>query len=261
MEPASIRYKNPGAMWGSALAIKWGAEKRAVTLNDGKGQGNNIAVFPTYVDGICAQLDLWRSSPRYKNKPFWQAITVWSGGNEVESYIAFVLKRVPGMTRDTVMNDAFWRSANGIAFLKAQAWHEAGKKYPAPDEDWVEAQRRVFASTGPSIKTKPVATPTEKTTVLSARTIGGGIGTAAVAIQTTKAVIGDAGETVQTVRDITDNGGQVVATVKEVVKLAPQSATESAWAFMQRPSVLAIMLAVVLASWALSWYIRRRKSV
>jgi hypothetical protein len=24
-EPASIRYKNPGAMWGSALAIKWGA--------------------------------------------------------------------------------------------------------------------------------------------------------------------------------------------------------------------------------------------
>ena len=26
-EPASIRYKNPGAMWGSALAIKWGAQK------------------------------------------------------------------------------------------------------------------------------------------------------------------------------------------------------------------------------------------
>ena len=54
MEPASIRYKNPGAMWGSALAIKWGAAPKAVVLNDGKGQGNNIAVFPTYVQGICA---------------------------------------------------------------------------------------------------------------------------------------------------------------------------------------------------------------
>jgi len=146
MEPASIRYKNPGAMWGSALAIKWGAAKKAVSLNDGLGQGNNIAVFPTYVQGICAQLDLWRTSKNYRNKKFSDAIRVWSGGNYVESYIGFVLKRVPGMKRDTVMSDAFWKSPMGIAFLKAQAWHEAGKEYPAPDGDWIEAQRLVFAS-------------------------------------------------------------------------------------------------------------------
>jgi hypothetical protein len=138
-EPPSIRYKNPGAVWGSALAIKWGANKQPVTLNDGKGQGNNIAVFPSYVLGICAQLDLWRSSSNYRNKAFADAIVIWSGHNEVESYIAFVLKRVPGMTRSTVMNDTFWRSPSGIAFLKAQAWHEAGKPYPAPDADWIEA--------------------------------------------------------------------------------------------------------------------------
>jgi hypothetical protein len=155
-EPASIRYKNPGAMWGSALAIKWGADKKAITLNDGKGQGNNIAVFQTYVQGICAQLDLWRTSKNYRNKPFKDAIATWSGGNFVEEYIAFVLKRVPGMTRDTIMNDAFWRSSMGIAFLKAQAWHEAGKPYPAPDADWIEAQRRVFAGT-------PVVTPKSAT--------------------------------------------------------------------------------------------------
>lgn len=148
-EPASIRYKNPGAMWGSALAIKWGAQKVAVKLKDGTGQNNNIAVFPTYVQGICAQLDLWRTSKHYRNKPFKDAIRVWSGGNHVESYIAFVLKRVPGMTRDTVMDDAFWRSPMGIAFLKAQAWHEAGKPYPAPAADWLEAQRRVFGSLPP----------------------------------------------------------------------------------------------------------------
>ena len=150
-EPASIRYKNPGAMWGSALAIKWGASPKAVTLNDGKGQGNNIAVFPTYVQGICAQLDLWRSSKHYRNKRLADAIAIWSGGNSVESYIKFVLDRVPGMTRNTVMDDALWRSPMGIQFLKAQAWHEAGKRYPAPDQDWLEAQRRVLNGSQPAV--------------------------------------------------------------------------------------------------------------
>jgi hypothetical protein len=147
-------------MWGSSLAIKWGASPKAVTLNDGKGQGNNIAVFPTYVQGICAQLDLWRSSRHYKNKRFCDAIATWSGGNHVESYIKFVLDRVPGMTRNTIMNDAFWRSPMGIAFLKAQAWHEAGKRYPAPDQDWLEAQRRVLNGSQPAIvAAKPEAKP------------------------------------------------------------------------------------------------------
>lgn len=159
MEPASIRYKNPGAMWGSALAIKWGAAPKAVTLNDGKGQGNNIAVFPTYVQGICAQLDLWRTSKNYRNKRFADAIAIWSGHNNVESYISFVLARVPGMTRDTVMDDAFWRSVRGIQFLKAQAWHEAGKPYPAPDADWIEAQRRVFGIVTVPPLTMPPPTP------------------------------------------------------------------------------------------------------
>lgn len=158
MEPASIRYKNPGAMWGNAIARKWGALPKAVVLHDGLGQGNNIAVFPDWVSGICAQLDLWRSSPNYKNKPFDKAIAIWSGGNYVESYITFVLKRVPGMTRSTIMNDTFWQGPMGIAFLKAQAWHEAGKQYPAPDADWIEAQTRVFA-VAPHVEapeTKPI---------------------------------------------------------------------------------------------------------
>lgn len=147
--PPSIRYKNPGAMWGSALAIKWGAAPLAVTLNDGKGQGNNIAVFPTYVQGICAQLDLWRTSKNYKNKEFEDAIAVWSGHNNVEDYIRFVLPKVPSLTRHTVMNDDFWISPMGIAFLKAQAWHEAGQRYPAADADWIEAQRRVMGAVEP----------------------------------------------------------------------------------------------------------------
>lgn len=154
MEPASIRYKNPGAMWGgNAISKKWGATAH-VALNDGLKQGNNIAVFPTYLQGICAQLDLWRS-PRYRNKRFADAIAVWSGGNYVESYIAFVKKRVPGLSENTVLDDDFWRSDAGLAFLKAQAWHEAGMEYPAPAADWIEARRRVLGDPLPKVPTKP----------------------------------------------------------------------------------------------------------
>ncbi len=158
-EPASIRYKNPGAMWGKGnpIATKWGAGP-TVNLNDGLGQGNNIAVFPTYVQGICAQIDLWRS-PRYHNKTFSEAIKVWSGGNWVQSYIDFVKKHAPGMTENTVMSDGLLNSSLGISFLKAQAWHEAGKQYPAPDADWIEAQRRVFGGSAS-------ATPKEDTQVI-----------------------------------------------------------------------------------------------
>ncbi len=183
-EPASIRYKNPGAMWGNPIAVKWGASKKAVVLKDGLGQGNNIAVFPTYVQGICAQLDLWRSSPRYRNKRFDDAIRVWSGGNSVESYIKFVLERVPGMTRDTTMSDAFWKSSKGIQFLKAQAWHEAGKKYPAPDADWIEAQRRVFngfVDTKPPPDVEPVRPKKPKPAVKS-KTIWSSIAAALSAV-------------------------------------------------------------------------------
>lgn len=163
MEPASIRYKNPGAMWGgNAISKKWG-EQGNIVLNDGKGQGNTIAVFPSYVAGICAQLDLWRTSARYKNKKFCDAIAIWSGGNSVESYIAFVLARVKGMDRNTVLNDAFWRGPMGIPFLKAQAWHEAGKQYPAPDADWIEAQRIVMGGGSLAAPVKPAAKATVTT--------------------------------------------------------------------------------------------------
>jgi hypothetical protein len=153
MEPAPIRYKNPGAMWGgNAVTKKWG-EMGNVKLNDGLNQNNHIAVFPTYVQGICAQIDLWRT-PRYRNKRFDAAIAVWSGGNWVQSYIKFVLDRVPGMTAGTIISDDFLSSPMGLKFLKAQAWHEAGKPYPAPDSDFVEAQRRVFGAKTPASTVK-----------------------------------------------------------------------------------------------------------
>lgn len=166
MIPAAIRTKNPGAMWGrvghkpdtffatsagphgvetnAPIPLKWGSTK-TIYLSDGLGQNNNIAIFDTWVQGICAQFDLWRTSPKYKNKRFADAIHIWDGGNNTPSYIAYVKERVSGMTENTIMDDAFWRGPMAIPFLKAQAHHEAGVAIPAPDSDYVEAQRRVFA--------------------------------------------------------------------------------------------------------------------
>jgi hypothetical protein len=191
MEPASIRFKNPGAMWGNSLARKWGSTD-TVKLNDGLGQGNNIAVFPTYVQGICAQLDLWRTSPNYRNKRFADAIAIWSGHNHVESYIAYVLQRVPGMTRETVMDDAFWRGPLAIGFLKAQAGHEAGKTYPAPDADWIEAQKRVFDKFHPMPPvSSPDPAPAPKKTIVVVTSAGaaGAAAHAAGATHTTVAIV------------------------------------------------------------------------
>ena len=166
-------------MWGNALAKKWGSTE-TITLHDGLGQGNNIAVFPTYVQGICAQLDLWRTSPNYKNKRFEDAIAIWSGHNNVESYINFVLQRCPGMTRTTVMDDAFWRGPLAIPFLKAQAGHEAGKTYPAPDADWVAAQQKVMGVVAPTVST-PVPAPTVAPVQKKAAVVVGSAGASAAA--------------------------------------------------------------------------------
>jgi hypothetical protein len=187
-EPASIRCMNPGAMWGrtgrkpdqffptpqgphgcatnAPIPLKWGSTK-TIYLSDGLGQDNNIAIFDTWVQGICAQLDLWRTSPRYRGKRFADAIHTWSGGNNVPSYIAYVKARVPGITENTIMDDAFWRGPMGLGFLKAQAGHEAGKPYPAPESSWGEAQRIVFGMAGAGVSAKPVQPATKPTTAPS----------------------------------------------------------------------------------------------
>lgn len=250
--PASIRYKNPGAMWGSALAVKWGASPRAVSLNDGTGQGNTIAVFPTYVQGICAQLDLWRTSRHYRNKKFSAAIAIWSGGNHVESYIKFVLDRVPGMTRDAVLNDAFWQSDKGIAFLKAQAWHEAGRPYPAPDDDWIEARRRVFAADAPKVEVKSKV-------ITTARAAGGAAATVAAGAQIAGAIVEPVSETVTQVRAVTDDAGQVIATTKEIVQVVPETWTAHLLAFAKSPAFLVSIIVIMALTWLVTWYLRRRE--
>ena len=151
MTAASIRSNNPGAMWGNKLATKWGAIK-SETLNDGLGQGNNIAYFPTKFQGACAQMDLWRTN--YVNMTFAAADKKWSGGNSDTAYVRFLCSKVPGLTPETVITINFLRSDSGWMLMKYQAQWEAGQVYPdMTDADWIRAQQTVFNSK-PSMSTK-----------------------------------------------------------------------------------------------------------
>lgn len=143
-EPAAIRFNNPGAMWGKGnpIAKKWGATGTTM-LNDGLGQGNNIAFFPTKLDGACAQFDLWRSG--YCNRTLQAAITKWSGGNWSQPYANFLTQQT-GLTMGTQVTEELLASPRGWRLMKAQAQWEAGKPYPLTDTEWQTAQRRVFSN-------------------------------------------------------------------------------------------------------------------
>lgn len=146
MEPASIRYNNPGAMWGgNALTKRWG-ETGNIALNDGLHQNNHIAVFPDKVRGAAAQFDLWHTSQNYHGQQLAHAIRTWSGGNSWLEYVKFLALHAPGLSATTVIDDKLLSGPLGLALVKAQAQIEAGKPYPLSDDDWVKAQQMVFAS-------------------------------------------------------------------------------------------------------------------
>jgi len=137
--PAAIRYKNPGAMWPGKVATKWGSTSY-VTLND--GQGNKIAVFPTFVQGAAAQFDLW-ATKYTTGETLKQLIDRWSGHNSPADYVRFLEART-GTSVDTVVTRAFLASPAGWKLLKAQSRWEAGQEMPMTDDDWQQAQRMVF---------------------------------------------------------------------------------------------------------------------
>jgi hypothetical protein len=135
-EPASIRYKNPGAQWPGPRATKWGSVK-SVRLKD----GNKIAVFPDFVHGAAAQFDLWVSG--YIGLRLSAAIDKWSGHNSPASYVAFLEKRT-GIPMRTLVTRDLLSSPQGWKLLKAQSRWEAGKEIPMTDEEWQQAQAMVF---------------------------------------------------------------------------------------------------------------------
>jgi hypothetical protein len=156
MASAAIRFNNPGAMWGKGnrIATKWGATSTTV-LNDGLGQGNNIAYFPTKIQGACAQFDLWRTG--YCNMTLRNAILKWSGHNWSEPY-AQSLCAASGLTLDTIITPEVLASLRGLRLIVAQAKWEAGTVYPLTTAEWLQAQDQVFRNAPPvSVRTKKAA--------------------------------------------------------------------------------------------------------
>lgn len=151
MEPASIRYNNPGAMWDGAIARKWGSRQHVVLAD---GQKNHIAIFPTRVAGAAAQFDLWRVS--YTGMTLASAIRRWSGNNSAEAY-ARALSETGVSLSDKVTPELLAGPA-GLALMKTQAHWEAGREYPLSDEEWREAQRAVFQRVATSKKVKKSGT-------------------------------------------------------------------------------------------------------
>jgi hypothetical protein len=134
--PASIRNNNAGAMWYvGGWQKKFGAEY-GQKLNDGLGQGNQIAKFPTPVHGAAAllyQLD----RPSYRNSSVRQAISKWSGGNNVSSYLSIL--QSAGFTADQSVAEIMASPEDAIAFAQAMARHEAGQDFPLDNSGWQQA--------------------------------------------------------------------------------------------------------------------------
>jgi uncharacterized protein (TIGR02594 family) len=129
--PASIRNRNPGAMWPGPSAAKFGS-KAMEQLTD--KQKNQMATFPTHVEGAAAMFDLLLRL--YAGKRLSDAIEMWSGQNSVAAYLAVIKARV-GLKGTAILTAAYLEDpATGIPFAKAMAFHEAGEEYPLSDDEW-----------------------------------------------------------------------------------------------------------------------------
>jgi hypothetical protein len=156
--PAAIRYKNPGAMWPNKIATKWGSDNY-ITLND--GQGNKIAVFPTFVQGAAAQFDLW-ATKYTTGETLKQLIDRWSGHNSPAAYVNFLEART-GISINTVVTKQLLAGPAGWKLLKAQSRWEAGQEITMSDDEWQQAQKMVFAGAPAPTAPTPVTFDPTKT--------------------------------------------------------------------------------------------------
>ena len=133
---ATVRNNNAGAMWYvGGWQKKFGAEF-GENLNDGLGQGNQIAKFPSPTHGAAA-LIYQLNRPSYADKTVRGAISRWSGGNNVSSYLKVLGDA--GFTPDQQVSEIMASPEGAVAFAKAMARHETGSEYPMNDEQWQEA--------------------------------------------------------------------------------------------------------------------------
>lgn len=136
--PASIRNKNPGAMYPGAASRKFGSTSfQVLKSRDGT---HKIATFPTDIQGAAAQFYLLGSTSYADGKrTVRQAIEKWCGGFYVSTYLR-VLEEQAGVSRDAVLTRAMICNPDiAIPLARAMAWQEAGRDYPLEDDGWRQA--------------------------------------------------------------------------------------------------------------------------
>lgn len=138
MEPASIRYRNPGALYPGPIASRFGSTGHEII-----GGGHKIAVFPDPVSGAAAQFALLDSGG-YRDMTLADAIRKWSGGNSSPAYVDTVARRA-GLSPDTRITADMMRNPDvAIPLARAMAGWEAGRPSPLTDADWRTAHGRAF---------------------------------------------------------------------------------------------------------------------
>lgn len=147
MTPASIRNKNPGALYPGPSARKFGGTKvENLTSKDGK---HKIAQFPTSTHGAAALFDNFMNARGatgyyYRNKPLSKAIDTWCGSIRSQSYLRLIEQQA-GYKPSEVLTEDFLRDPDkAIALAKAMARHEAGRDYPLEGSEWLEAHTMAF---------------------------------------------------------------------------------------------------------------------
>lgn len=136
--PASIRNKNPGAMYPGAASKRFGSTTFE-TLKSKDGT-HKIATFPSDVQGAAALFYLL-ASPAYADgkRTVRQAITKWCGGYYVSTYLS-VLEKKSGVTADTILTRGMVCNPEiAIPLAQAMAWQEAGQAYPLDVAGWKQA--------------------------------------------------------------------------------------------------------------------------
>lgn len=134
--PASIRNRNPGAMYPGRSAKLFGSTSHEVLRS--KDRRHLIATFPTDEQGAAAMFDLLNRG--YTGRTIEQAIAKWCGGYYVSTYLR-VLEGA-GITKDTILTRELVADPSKVVPLcQAMARQEAGREYPMTAEQWQEAHQ------------------------------------------------------------------------------------------------------------------------
>jgi hypothetical protein len=190
MTPATIRNRNPGAIYPGPSAKRFGG-LGAETLVSEDG-AHPIVKFPTMVHGAAAMFhNLFNAKDRrgyyYRGQPLGKAIETWCGKIRAQSYLALI-KQLTGLVPGHTLTEEFLRDPDRVIPLaKAMARHEAGENYPLDDMQWLEAHVLAFGTAKAPAPTPNNDVPTMRP---EARAAAKAAETAATVVKVGGAVVG-----------------------------------------------------------------------